>query len=401
MQTTPEAAAEFAVHANRDERKSARLAAERTKAEPGARVVAGFATARDILRNTRLRQAGLDSAAIDKQHPEHAPVFYLDGELHRKKRAAIARFFTPKAIATRYRLVMEQTTDALLEHVRNAGQGRLDDISFELAVAVAADIVGLTESGQAGLAKRIESCLTSQRPGRWGLLRPVLLPVLVRYHALNFFYRDVRPAIRARRLARREDVISHLIDEGYSERAILVECMTYGAAGMVTTREFIVMAAWHLLERDALRDRFLAGSEDDQLATLEEILRLEPVAAMLHRRCPENLAAGDLVEIQAGTVFSIDIRAVNADVSVVGECPHALDPDRGRRMKVAGGFMSFGDGAHRCPGAQVAMHETRVFLDRLLRLPGIRFARKPDMNWCEMLMSYELRNAIVACDRGP
>jgi hypothetical protein len=29
--------------------------------------------------------------------------------------------------------------------------------------------------------------------------------------------------------------------------------MTYAAAGMVTTREFMVMAAWHLLEREALR----------------------------------------------------------------------------------------------------------------------------------------------------
>jgi cytochrome P450 len=220
MQTTPEADAVCAVHDDRDERKSARLAGERTRAEPGARVVVGFASAREILRDGRMRQAGLDGAAIDKKHPEHAPVFYMDGEMHRKKRAAIARFFTPKAIATRYRQVMERTTDALLDRVRKAGQGRLDDISFELAVAVAADIVGLTASGQAGLARRIEACLTSQRPGRWGMLRPVLLPVMVRYHALNLFYRDVRPAIRARRLARRDDVISHLIDEGYSERAI-------------------------------------------------------------------------------------------------------------------------------------------------------------------------------------
>jgi len=62
--------------------------------------------------------------------------------------------------------------------------------------------------------------------------------------------------------------------------------------------------------------------------------------------------------------------------------------------------MSFGDGTHRCPGWQVALKETRVFLDRLLRVPGIRLERAPDMLWNAPLMSYELRNAIVTCDRA-
>ena len=60
----------------------------------------------------------------------------------------------------------------------------------------------------------------------------------------------------------------------------------------------------------------------------------------------------------------------------------------------------FGDGPHRCPGSQVAMHETRVFLDRLLRVPGIRLVHAPQIGWSEMLMSYELRGAMIACDRS-
>ena len=49
--------------------------------------------------------------------------------------------------------------------------------------------------------------------------------------------------------------------------------------------------------------------------------------------------------------------------------------------------------------AQVALTETRVFLDRLLRMPGIRLRREPDLGWTSELSSYELRNAIVTCDR--
>jgi cytochrome P450 len=208
----------------------------------------------------------------------------------------------------------------------------------------------------------------------------------------------VRPAIAARRTTRGHDVISHLLDEGYSDKAILIECMTYAAAGMVTTREFIVMAAWHLFERDDLRQRFLTGDEDDQFAILDEVLRLEPVASMLHRRAAEATPTASGT-IAADTLIAIDIRAANCDEAVAGECPLQIDPDRAKRMKASGSHLSFGDGRHRCPGAQVALHETRVFLDRLFRLPGLRLDREPTLRWCDALTSYELRDAIVACDR--
>lgn len=60
-----------------------------------------------------------------------------------------------------------------------------------------------------------------------------------------------------------------------------MECITYAGAGMATTREFITMVAWHLFEREDLRARFLGESEEGQLAMLEEILRIEPVATYL------------------------------------------------------------------------------------------------------------------------
>ncbi len=43
---------------------------------------------------------------------------------------------------------------------------------------------------------------------------------------LAFYVADVRPAIAARRKAPAEDVISHLLAEGYPKPAILIECVT-------------------------------------------------------------------------------------------------------------------------------------------------------------------------------
>ena len=385
---------------SRDERKSARIAAERISFDPSAQVVRRFSFARDVLRNALAKQAGADSDQVDTGNPDHAPVFYLDGEPHRRKRSAIARLFTATVVTTRYRAVMERTSEALLARLKAAGEARLDVLSLELAVAVASEIVGLTDSDRTSMAARIGATLASSVPSALPRrLARLLQPLLFRFHALNFFFRDVRPAIATRRRARREDLISQLLDEQYSNRAIMIECMTYAVAGMVTTREFIVMAAWHLFGRDDLRARFVGGDETDQLAILDEILRLEPVASVLQRRAAEDMGIGSDT-VPAGTLLAIDIRSVNTDEAATGPCPHALDPDRAKRQKAAGGYLSFGYGSHRCPGSQVAMHETRVFLDRLLRVPGIRLEREPQIGWSEMLSAYELRGAIVGCDRG-
>ncbi|GAB1818686.1 cytochrome P450 [Herbidospora sp. RD11066] len=383
----------------RDDRKSAALAAERITIGPETRVVGSLAFARELLRGTSTRQSGAGAADEITGDPAYTSVFFLDGEPHKRKRQAIVRFFTPKAINTRYRTVMEKATDDLLARLQARGEGRLDQMSFELAVTVAADIVGLTESDQAEMAERIQNNLIGLRLPLMSRWKRPFGQLAATYHGIRFLLNDVRPAIRARQAQRREDVISHLLDEGYPEKAILVECMTYAVAGMITTREFVVMAAWHLFDDDALRERFLNADDTDQVAILEEIMRLDPVVNMIARRVTADTVT-DSGSVTSGENLVVDIRAANLDEAVVGECPYTLDPDRARRVKTAGSYLSFGDGSHRCPGAQVALNETRVFVDRLLRVPGIRLARRPDLMWTDELMGYELRNAVITCHRS-
>ena len=119
-----------------------------------------------------------------------------------------------------------------------------------------------------------------------GALRPM-------WAMTAFQLRDVRPAIRARRREPQEDVVSHLLAEDYTDREILVECLTYAAAGMATTREFIAVAAWHLLEDDRLREEYLAADEPARHGILHEILRLEPVVGHLYRRTTRELVLED------------------------------------------------------------------------------------------------------------
>lgn len=386
-----------------DHRKSAALAEQRVKPNSHSQRIGSFAAGREILRNTAMKQAGQGSEDLIIDDPDHAPVFFLDDEPHRRKRSAIARFFTPKAITQHHRAVMERSSDALLEELKTTGRFCLDQASWQLAVEVAGEIVGitkgLTSEKKRKVGKRIEGFFAQTDLHTMKPLARFFKSKVVMIWAMAFFYLDVKPIIKARKKQPEDDIITHLIEEGYSDQAILIECMTYSGAGMATTREFIVMVAWHLFDNAPLRERFINGSEEEQIIILEEILRLEPVATLLYRRADDDTTDKLPEGIAPGTTYEIDMRAANTDESVTGRCPFTVDPDRARRMKVIGSYLSFGDGKHRCPGAQVALWETRIFIDRLFRIPGVRLVAPPKISWNDSLASYELRETYVVCDQ--
>jgi hypothetical protein len=56
--------------------------------------------------------------------------------------------------------------------------------------------------------------------------------------------------------------------------------------------------------------------------------------------------------------------------------------------------LSFGDGAHRCPGAFIAIAESDAFLVRLLRLP-LRVIGSPRIGWNDLIEGYEVRGLTV------
>jgi cytochrome P450 len=358
-----------------------------------------FNQAREILRSGDVRQAGFNAELLERFGDRtHAPVLFQEGDAHQKQRSATARFFAPRVVTTRYRDLMERMSDELVERFRAKGRARLDDLSLELAVAVAAEIIGLTNSPILAMASRLNRFFSPRNArGPLGALAGFFAG---QYRTLAFYLFDVRPAIRTRRSKPQEDVISHLIAEGYSNREILTECLTYAAAGMATTREFIVMAAMQLMERDDLRARFLEANDAGRTEILEELLRLDPVISLLKRRAKQDIVL-ETVEgtsiIPARTLIEIDVQASNRDECAAGAEPNGLDPDRVRGAKVPSSLMSFGDGPHRCPGASVALQEAAIFLDRLMRLSDLRLEQPPTRRMNPLIASYELREAIITC----
>ena len=357
-----------------------------------------YRAVRQVLRDAdATRQAGFN-AELAGRSSLRQPVLFQDGAEHREQRTAIARFFTPKTVGERYLTLMEELSDGLVERLERDGRADLDDVSLSLAVEVAARVVGLTDSRRPGMERRLEAVLSLERLERLGPLARGRSLLQAQGRMWWFYLNDVRPAIAARRRAPREDVVSHLIAKGYRPIEILIECITYGAAGMATTREFISMAAWHLLENPELMATYLAGDEPERHRILHEILRLEPVVAHLYRRAVDDIEVehdGTTTRIPKGALVELDLRAANADAAAVGAEPLQLCPQRALAPGVQGAVLSFGDGAHRCPGAFIAIQESDVFLRRLLRLP-LRIEAPPRLAWNDLIESYELRGFRVA-----
>ncbi|MFC0305868.1 cytochrome P450 [Rhizorhabdus histidinilytica] len=385
-----------------DERRTAfgripsRVAVERDAA--GVWHVRGFAAARALLRGDSTRQAGFKAELVERVPGRgKVPILFLEGRPHHEQRRLTAPFFTPRAVDTRYRPLMARLADRVIADFRRQRRAELSAMGMEMAVGVAAEVVGLTDSRRRGLDRRINAFFAGGLEQGGGWLRRIRQALVAQFRLLRFYWIDVRPSMAARRARPREDVISHLLAQGYRGTEVLTECITYGAAGMVTTREFITVCAWHLIDDAALRAQYLAADEPARHALLEELLRLEPVVGTLFRRttCPVTLGEAEIPE---GAMVAVDVRAVNADPAVSGERPLAKQPGRCPAQRAGAPVLSFGDGAHRCPGSFLAIQETDIFLTRLLAVPGLRFEREPRVGWNDLVTGYELREAWLACE---
>ena len=126
------------------------------------------------------------------------------------------------------------------------------------------------------------------------------------------------------------------------------------------------------------------------------LLRVETVVGFLYRRVPADEA--EVAGAPLGAAVAIDVRAANTDTTAFGERPCELIPGREVSAKYGNAGLSFGDGEHRCPGAQVALQESCLFLERLLQVPGLKLDRAPTLAWNPLVTGYELRNALISCD---
>lgn len=383
--------------------------------------VRGYAVAQQVLRARHATtQAGFTSEYIPAWVFTRRPILINDGPEHDRQRRELARFLAPAVVMRRHLARIERCAADLVSPMADDDVVNLDRLALHYAVEVTAQVVGLDLSHAdepvirrrrriARTAARLEGFFTQPpfditRPGggrtssQWAAAAARGLWPLLRFHLA-----DVRPAVAARRRTPADDIVSRLIATGASNADILAECVTYGTAGMVTTREFITMAAWRLLDDASLGHRYLASGREDRYALLEEIIRVEPVVGHLYRRAvaPVELHDGHRRwTVPAGDVIDVCVRAANVDPVMLGPEPFAVCPERVRAEGVSGAGLAFGDGAHKCPGQSLAVVQTEVLLTALLaRRPVV--LREPDLGWDDVIAGYRLRGMRLGLTTSP
>jgi cytochrome P450 len=365
------------------------------KDENGTWHVRGYNEARDLLKEDMI-QDGFNAEELRKAGFDG--VLYMSGEPHRQMRAAIAKYFSPTTVQNTHMAVIEKTANELIGRLKTQKRINLRVLSRDMATVIATAVVGLDPTP--GLIRRLDSMLHSGKLSENKIVA-FFQTLQGHYRRFSFFFADVLPAIRRKRKSPGNDVISYMISKDKKPLEIWVECIVYGAAGMATTQEFILVVLLHCIKDAKLRETLLSDNTAARYEALNEILRLEPVIANIYRKPKEAVTVKSEdkeVTIQAGERIAFHIYDVNVDAKALGATPEKLNPHRQLEKGVYRSMIGFGSGPHRCAGEHLALAETDVFIQKLLKLPGLRIESGPNIIRNDTVEGYEVNDLIVAVD---
>ncbi|MCM6778293.1 cytochrome P450 [Nocardia sp. CDC159] len=208
------------------------------------------------------------------------------------------------------------------------------------------------------------------------------------------FSRLILTGLASRRLHRRDDLLSTLIDEMHRGQVRLNETTSTIAllliAGHETTTSLIANTVLGLLENPAELDRMRTDPQALE-AIIDETLRIDPPQPTATLRiAAEPVTLGEQ-NIAAGEWIMVSLLAAGHD-------PHATDNpatfDSTRKPRRA---LPFGHGIHYCLGAQLARTEARVAITQLLtRYPDITLATdRHNLRWRRSIQFQRLETLPV------
>jgi cytochrome P450 len=193
--------------------------------------------------------------------------------------------------------------------------------------------------------------------------------------AVRSFADYVRGFARRRRSDPGDDLVSQLLiaesDGGeLSEDELVATVILLLNAGHEATVQSIGNGVKTMLDQE-VDARAAFASEGATLATVEELLRLDPPLHLFARHALEEVEFAG-VRLRKGEKIGLLLGAANRDPDRFPD-PDVFDPTR-----TPNAHLSFGAGIHFCLGAPLARLELAVALPILFaRLPGLRWAGAP------------------------
>ncbi|MGY0064679.1 cytochrome P450 family protein [Streptomyces sp. LZ34] len=299
-----------------------------------------------------------------------------DGDLHRRLRLPVQRAFSPRRVRD-LRPRIEAVTDRLLTALTEVAPGQETDLQSRFALPLPLDVIcyllGVPEEG--GLREELHelsAAALSTDAGAEEIQRTIaerfpatLMSMIERKRARadqDDLTMDLVEAMDQDELTVAE-VIGNLVVTVIGGHETTVNLICHAVRGLLTHPEILAAA----------RARQEAG-EDPWPDVVEEALRWEsPVRSLMFRYATEDVSVAGGGVIREGEAVLLPLATIN-------RCPHAFaEPDRFNPDRPdAARHISFGVGAHRCPGASLAKAEAEIALRRLFEtFPDIALAPRP------------------------
>jgi cytochrome P450 len=290
----------------------------------------------------------------------------LDPPEHTRLRRSIQWAFRP-ANAASWAPKVQRVTDGLLDGIIAAGPPAdlVESFAKLLPVSVMCELVDVPEADRekliawTGVFFSTDAVAAQQRD-----------------EASYNFFNYARQLVAARRAEPRDGLLDALVracdvDQTLSPAELYQMVLALFIGGQENTSAILARGIFTLLRQ---REPFEALRADPGLIeqAVEEILRYEVASeGAFLRVATEDVELGSGA-IPRGTAVQVSLPAANRAAGRFAD-PDAFDIGRARNP-----HLTFGAGAHFCPGAPLARLELRIALGAVVaRLPGLRLAIDP------------------------
>lgn len=304
-----------------------------------------------------------------RMHPK-GTLLGWDNPDHDRLRSSVNTFFIPRRIQRFEPWIREQAHVLVDTFVADGSTDLKTSFALPLPLRVIAHVVGL-DADRADWIGAALSFLVGPRD----LYHPG--PPEEKAQKLMDLLDHMVEVMAERKVARRDDLISHIWNERESGAVVMTDyemlTMLPGLmlAGHETTSNLVCTALSHLLADPEL---YVAAqrNDDTRRAALEEFFRFESAITGMRRQVTRNTELGG-VALSAGDQLFLAYAAGSRDPQRFAH-PDRIDVDRAWNVP----HLGFGQGIHACLGAPLARLLLRVELGVLHeRLPDLRLAVPP------------------------
>jgi cytochrome P450 len=317
-------------------------------------------------------------------------ILSMDPPKHTRIRHLVGKAFTPRRVEL-LRPRARQIAASLIDGMKATGPPAdlVQSYSFAFPATVICELLGIPEADRHQFRSWSAGMSSTSTVSAEEQLQIFL--DLFAYFGKLFEVRRRRPG---------NDLLSALAQARENDDRLTEEELTFQAVGLLvggreTTAHQITNVVYMLLTHPAQLDLLRARPELLNSA-VEELLRFIVLGSAVNPRiATTDVQLGDVL-VRAGEPVLAALTGANRDDTVFDH-PDELDITRQPNP-----HLTFGYGAHFCPGAQLARMELQVSLETILsRLPGLRIdVPEADLSWQEGTVMRSVTALPLCWDTG-